>query len=166
MLAQNTTDTSQVRFGISGRRLHLAQAKLFGGSRRGHTRRPHAREDNCWSAKSPSRCFRESERRTPRSQGALAFFCLIRLLRMRALPVGRKRDSARATGFSRCSPLRHRQLRLGARHVHTSPAGLQEPAVIFAIVFQKVLEILLLATGHDHKAEPVLVEPAQGSLES
>ena len=70
MLAQNTTDTSQVRFGISGRRLHLAQAKLFGGSRRRHTRRPHAREDNSWRAKSPSRCVREGERRTPRSQGA------------------------------------------------------------------------------------------------
>ena len=87
-------------------------------------------------------------------------------LRSSVCPRRREKETVRARGLSVRSSLWHGQLRVRAGHVNPTAAGLQKPSAIFAIVLQKVLEILLLATGHDHKKEPVLVEPAQGSLES
>ena len=78
----------------------------------------------------------------------------------------RDRERQCARGLSVRPPLWHRQLQLRAGHVHPAAEGLQESSTISAIFLQTVVEVLLLATGHDHKAEPLLVEPAQGSLES
>lgn len=106
MIARNTADTYQVRRGICGRRLHLAQTKQFGGDRRGHAGRPNAREDRSWRGTSPSGRVRESERRAPRSQGALPF--LIDPLVSRGSPAPRKargRDRARERSFRAPTPM-------------------------------------------------------------
>ena len=85
-------------------------------------------------------------------------------LRWSVRPGRREKETVRARGFSVRPSLWHRQLRLRAGHVHPTAAGLQKPSAIFAIFLQTVIEVLLLATGHDHKAESVLVESAQGSF--
>ena len=71
---------------------------------------------------------------------------------------------AKALYFIVRPPLWHRQLQLRAGHVQPAAEGLQESSTISAVFLQTVIEVLLLATGHDHKAQPVLVEPAQGSF--
>ena len=92
-------------------------------------------------------------------------FLLIRLFPEGALLLARlEGETVHARGLSVRPPLWHRQLQLRAGHVHPTAAGLQKSSAIFAIFLQTVIEVLLLATGHDHKAEPVLVESAQGTF--
>ena len=74
----------------------------------------------------------------------------------------RERDPAK--GFSVRPSLRHRQFRIGGGVIHISPAGVQKPSAVSAVVLQTVLEILFLASRYEHKAEPVLVESAPGSF--
>ena len=78
----------------------------------------------------------------------------------------RERERDRARGFSVRPSLRQRQFRIGGGVIHIAPAGVQKPSVVFAIFLQTVLEILFLAGRYEHKAEPVLVESAQGSFQS